>query len=36
VHHAETDVFSSVNKRELELGAAAIAAMIYILDQRVD
>jgi hypothetical protein len=36
VHHAETDVFSSVNKRELELGAAAIAAMIYILDQELD
>ncbi|MFM1792168.1 MAG: hypothetical protein RLZZ252_522 [Bacteroidota bacterium] len=36
VHHAEADVFSSVNKRELELGAAAIAAMIYILDQELD
>ncbi len=36
VHHAETDVFESVNKRELELGAAAIAAMIYILDQQLD
>lgn len=36
VHHAETDVFESVNKRELELGSAAIAAMIYILDQQLD
>ena len=36
VHHAETDVFESVNKRELELGAAAIATMIYILDQQLD
>lgn len=36
VHHAETDVFSSVNKRELELGAAAVAVMIYILDQQLD
>jgi carboxypeptidase Q len=32
-HHAETDVFESVHKRELELGAAAMAAMIYIMDQ---
>ena len=36
VHHAETDVFESVNKRELELGAAALAAMIYILDQELN
>lgn len=36
VHHAETDVFESVNKRELELGAASVAAMIYILDQQLD
>ncbi len=33
VHHAETDVFENVNKRELELGAAAVAVMIWILDQ---
>ncbi|MCB9225241.1 MAG: M20/M25/M40 family metallo-hydrolase [Crocinitomicaceae bacterium] len=32
-HHAETDVFESVHKRELHLGAAALAAMIYIMDQ---
>lgn len=36
VHHAETDVFESVNKRELEMGAAALAAMIYILDQELN
>lgn len=36
VHHAETDVFESVNKRELQLGAAAVAVMIYILDQELD
>lgn len=36
VHHAETDVFENVNKRELQLGAAAVAAMIYILDQELD
>lgn len=32
-HHAETDVFESVNKRELELGAAALATMIYLMDK---
>ena len=34
-HHSEADVFESVNKRELELGAAAMAAMIYLLDQNL-
>ena len=32
-HHAETDVFESVNERELELGSAALAAMIYLMDK---
>jgi hypothetical protein len=32
-HHAESDVFETVNKRELELGAAAISAFIYLLDK---
>lgn len=36
VHHAETDVFENVNKRELELGAAALAVMIYIIDQSLE
>jgi Zn-dependent M28 family amino/carboxypeptidase len=36
VHHAETDVFENVNKRELHLGAAAVAVMIAILDQQLD
>jgi len=35
-HHAETDVFESVNRRELHLGAATLAAMIYLLDQSLD
>ena len=34
-HHAETDVFEAVNRRELELGAAAMAAMVYMLDQNL-
>jgi len=32
-HHAETDVFENVNRRELHLGAAAMAAMIYLIDR---
>jgi hypothetical protein len=32
-HHAESDVFENVNKRELHLGAAAMAAMIYLMDK---
>ena len=31
-HHAETDTFDKVNKRELELGAASMTALIYLLD----
>jgi len=31
-HHTPNDVFENVNKRELELGAAAIASFIYLLD----
>lgn len=34
-HHAETDVFETVNKRELELGAAAMAAFVYLLDTQL-
>jgi carboxypeptidase Q len=34
-HHAPSDVFENVNKRELELGAAAIGAFIYLLDRRL-
>lgn len=33
-HHAPSDIFESVNKRELELGAAAIASFVYLLDQK--
>lgn len=34
-HHSEADVFEAVNKRELELGAAAMAALIYLLDKNL-
>jgi hypothetical protein len=33
LHHAKTDVFENVNKRELLLGAVNIAAIIYLIDQ---
>lgn len=31
-HHAENDTFEHVNKRELELGAAAMASLVYLYD----
>jgi carboxypeptidase Q len=32
-HHATNDRFEAVNQRELELGAASMAALIYLLDK---
>jgi hypothetical protein len=32
-HHTPEDTFDKVNKRELELGAASMAALIYLIDQ---
>ncbi len=32
IHHTAQDTFDKVNKRELELSAAAIGALIYLLD----
>ena len=34
-HHTEADVFENVNKRELELGCASMAAMIYLIDKNI-
>ena len=31
-HHTEIDTFDKVNKRELELGAASMASIIYLFD----
>jgi len=31
-HHAATDTFDGINKRELELGAAAMATLVYLVD----
>ncbi|MCH5716758.1 M20/M25/M40 family metallo-hydrolase [Niabella hibiscisoli] len=33
IHHASTDTFESVNKRELELGAVNMAALVYLVDK---
>ena len=33
LHHARTDVFENVNKRELLLGAVNIAGLIYLVDK---
>lgn len=32
-HHAASDTFDKVNRRELEMSAAAMAALIYLVDQ---
>lgn len=33
LHHSRNDVFEAVNKRELQLGAITMAALIYLIDQ---
>lgn len=33
LHHTADDTFDKVNKRELELGAAAIGSLIYLIDK---
>lgn len=33
IHHTPNDVFENVNKRELELGAAAMTSLVYLIDQ---
>lgn len=32
-HHAPNDTFDKVNRRELDLGSAAITALVYLIDQ---
>ena len=32
-HHAENDTFEHVNRRELEMGAAAMSSLIYLVDK---
>jgi carboxypeptidase Q len=33
IHHARSDVFENVNKRELNLGAVNMAALLYLIDK---
>ncbi len=33
IHHSRSDVFEAVNKRELELGAVNMAALIFLVDK---
>ncbi|MXV50024.1 M20/M25/M40 family metallo-hydrolase [Pedobacter sp. HMF7647] len=33
IHHTPNDVFENVNRRELELGGAAMASLVYLIDQ---
>lgn len=33
VHHSEADTFEKVNKREMQMGSASIAALVYLLDK---
>jgi carboxypeptidase Q len=32
-HHSANDVFENVNRREMQLGSASIAAMVYLMDK---
>ncbi|MGB7843531.1 MAG: M20/M25/M40 family metallo-hydrolase [Salinimicrobium sp.] len=32
-HHAASDTFDKINKRELELGAATMASLVYLVDK---
>ena len=35
IHHTSADTFDKINKRELHLGAAALQALIYLLDRHL-
>jgi hypothetical protein len=32
-HHSGNDVFENVNRREMQLGSASIAALVYLIDK---
>lgn len=34
-HHSNNDILENVNKRELELGCAAMATMVYLMDKNL-
>jgi hypothetical protein len=33
VHHASTDIFENVSRRELHMGALNMAGLIYLVDK---
>ena len=33
-HHSDNDTFDKVNRRELELGTAAMASLLYLIDKQ--
>jgi hypothetical protein len=33
-HHSDNDTFDKVNRRELELGTAAMASLLYLIDSK--
>ena len=33
MHHTEKDVFELINARELELGTASLASLIFLIDK---
>ena len=35
LHHTDMDVFESVDKRELEMGAATITSLVFLLDKNL-
>jgi len=36
LHHTAKDVFEAVDKRELQSGVAAIASLLYLVDQQIE
>ncbi|GGH23677.1 M20/M25/M40 family metallo-hydrolase [Sphingobacterium alkalisoli] len=36
LHHTDKDVFEAVDRRELQSGVAAIASLLYLVDQQID
>lgn len=36
LHHTAKDVFEAVDRRELQSGVAAIASLLYLVDQQID
>ena len=33
IHHTEKDVFESIHPREMELGTASMASLVYLIDK---